>query len=64
MSLERVHKYGVAGPPRRPGPSQEIPRSHILDQYGNPSNPLAHYDGTAEEIWEACEGKVDMVVLT
>ena len=43
---------------------QEIPNSHILDQYGNPSNPLAHYDGTAEEIWEACEGKVDMVVLT
>jgi hypothetical protein len=21
--------------------------SHILDQYANPSNPLAHYDGTA-----------------
>jgi cystathionine beta-synthase len=42
----------------------EIPNSHILDQYGNPSNPLAHYDGTALEIWEQCEGKVDMVVLT
>ena len=41
---------------------EEIPDSHILDQYGNPSNPLAHYDGTAEEIWEQCEGKVDMVV--
>ena len=42
----------------------EIPNSHILDQYGNPSNPLAHYDGTGEEIWEACEGKVDMVVMS
>jgi len=44
--------------------NKEIPDSHILDQYGNPSNPLAHYDGTAEEIWEQCSGKVDMVVMT
>lgn len=44
--------------------NKEIPNSHILDQYGNPSNPLAHYDGTAEELWEQCEGKIDMVVLT
>lgn len=28
----------------------EIPDSVILDQYSNPSNPMAHYDGTAEEI--------------
>jgi len=42
----------------------EIPNSHILDQYGNPSNPLAHYDGTAEEILDQTDGKVDMVVLT
>jgi len=44
--------------------NSEIPNSHILDQYGNPSNPLAHYDGTAEEILEQTDGKVDMVVLT
>merc|ERR1719464_2184509 len=42
----------------------EIPNSHILDQYSNPSNPLAHYDGTAEEIIKQCEGKIDMIVLT
>mmetsp|Transcript_21028 Transcript_21028/g.30371 ORF Transcript_21028/g.30371 Transcript_21028/m.30371 type:complete len:523 (-) Transcript_21028:225-1793(-) len=41
---------------------QEIPNSHILDQYLNPNNPMAHYEGTAEEIWEQCEGKVDMLV--
>jgi cystathionine beta-synthase len=41
---------------------QEIPNAHILDQYCNPSNPLAHYDGTAEEILQACEGKLDMIV--
>jgi cystathionine beta-synthase len=28
----------------------EIKDSVILDQYSNPSNPMAHYDGTAEEI--------------
>lgn len=42
---------------------EEIPNSHILDQYSNPSNPLSHYETTAEEIWEQCEGKLDMVVL-
>ena len=41
---------------------EEIPNSHILDQYGNPSNPLAHYDGTAEEIIRQCDGKIDMLV--
>jgi cystathionine beta-synthase len=41
---------------------QEIPNSHILDQYGNINNPLAHELGTAEEIWEQVEGKIDAVV--
>ena len=44
--------------------NKEIENSHILDQYSNPSNPLAHYDGTAEEIIKQCNGKVDMIVLT
>lgn len=44
--------------------NEEIPNSHILDQYANPSNPLAHYEGTAEEIWEQCGGKIDMIVMT
>ncbi|NWW85314.1 CBS synthase, partial [Rhynochetos jubatus] len=34
----------------------EIPNSHILDQYRNASNPLSHYDTTAEEILQQCEG--------
>jgi len=41
---------------------EEIPNSHILDQYRNPSNPIAHFDGTAEEILEACDGKLDLLV--
>ncbi|KAI1241494.1 hypothetical protein IHE44_0004967 [Lamprotornis superbus] len=42
----------------------EIPNAHILDQYRNASNPLTHYDTTAEEILQQCDGKVDMVVVT
>jgi len=41
----------------------EVPNSIILDQYRNPGNPLAHYDTTAEEILQQCDGKVDMIVL-
>ncbi|CAF1335205.1 unnamed protein product, partial [Rotaria sp. Silwood1] len=40
----------------------QIPNSHILDQYRNPYNPIAHYDTTAEEILEACNGDIAMVV--
>ena len=42
--------------------NEEIPNSHILDQYSNLSNPLAHYDGTAEELLRQTGGKIDMLV--
>ncbi|CAG9813693.1 unnamed protein product [Phaedon cochleariae] len=42
---------------------KEIPNSVILDQYSNPGNPLAHYDTTAEEIFDQCDQKVDMIVV-
>lgn len=41
-----------------------IPNAHILDQYGNPSNPLAHEEGTGLEILEQCGGKLDAIVMT
>lgn len=43
--------------------AKEIPHAIILDQYNNPCNPLAHYDGTAEEILWALDDAVDMVVI-
>lgn len=41
---------------------KEIPNSHILDQYANPNNPLAHELGTAEEIWSQTNGNIKAIV--
>merc|ERR1719296_637927 len=37
---------------------------HVLDQYLNPGNPLAHYDGTGEEIAEQTGGKLDYMIMS
>ena len=42
--------------------SKEIPNAVILDQYSNPSNPMSHYDQTAEEILRQTGGQVDYLV--
>jgi len=39
------------------------PRAHVLDQYQNKGNVLAHYDTTAEEILEQTNGGKDMTHL-
>ncbi|KAJ2882117.1 cystathionine beta-synthase, partial [Coemansia aciculifera] len=41
----------------------DIPNSIILGQYTSPYNPVAHYDGTAEEILRACNNQLDMLVV-
>lgn len=38
--------------------------AHILDQYTNCYNPIAHYDNTAAEIVNQLNGKVDFLVAT
>merc|ERR1712061_911920 len=37
---------------------------HVLDQYMNAANPLAHYEGTAEEIIEQTGGKLDYMIMS
>ena len=41
---------------------KELPNAHILDQYGNENNPLAHEFGTAEEVWVQTEGRIKAIV--
>ena len=41
---------------------KELPRAFMLDQYANPYNVSAHYEGTAQEILDDLDQKVDMVV--
>lgn len=43
---------------------RENPEKYFCtDQFNNPDNVRAHYEGTAEEIWEQTGGQVDVVVV-
>lgn len=42
--------------------SQKTPNSFVPMQFENPANPRVHSQSTAEEIWEALEGRFDYFV--
>ncbi|MFO1540810.1 MAG: PLP-dependent cysteine synthase family protein, partial [Chloroflexota bacterium] len=42
--------------------AEETPNAFYANQYHNPSNPAAHYDGTGPEIWDQFDGRVDVFV--
>jgi len=43
---------------------QAAGKGRVLNQFANPDNPRAHYEGTAPEIWQATEGKLTHFVAT
>jgi cysteinyl-tRNA synthetase len=51
-AIEAVYKLALENPDRY----------FCTDQYNNPDNTLAHYHGTATEIWEQTGGKVNVIV--
>ncbi|XP_066245329.1 cystathionine beta-synthase-like [Euwallacea similis] len=61
MTAGSVDKDGLFGTANRL--HKETPNSFIFDQFNHPSNPLTHYDTTANEILQQLENKVDMIVF-
>ncbi|MCI0508259.1 MAG: cysteine synthase CysM [Gammaproteobacteria bacterium] len=49
---------GMEGARDLAGRMQVEGKGIVLDQFANPDNPLAHYMGTAEEIWRDTQGKL------
>ncbi|HBK55319.1 MAG TPA: cystathionine beta-synthase [Xanthomonadales bacterium] len=41
----------------------ETPGAYFINQFGNPDNPRAHYEGTGPEIWRQMAGKLDAIVF-
>ncbi len=59
-----TQKQGMEGARDLALQMQEQGEGKVLDQFGNPDNPRAHYEGTAPEIWKATQGRITHFVAT
>ena len=66
LGAELVLTPGAEGMKGAIGKAQEILESEkdsfMPNQFGNPANPRAHRETTAEEIWRDTEGQVDILI--
>lgn len=66
LGAELVLTPGAEGMPGAIKKADELALEYdnaiVLQQFSNPANPDAHRKGTAEEIWNDTEGKVDIFV--
>jgi len=51
-------KIGMEGARDLAEAMQREGKGVILDQFANPDNPLAHYEGTGPEIWRDTQGRI------
>ncbi len=67
LGAELVLTPGPKGMPGAIARAQELveeygPKAYMPQQFENPANPEVHRQTTAEEIWEATDGKIDAFV--
>ena len=67
LGAEIILTQGAKGMPGAIAKAGEILRAHgdrgfMPQQFDNPANPEIHRQTTAEEIWEATEGRIDVFV--
>lgn len=56
--IEVSKEQGMVGARDLARQMQEQGLGKVLDQFNNPDNPLAHYEGTGPEIWRDTKGSV------
>ena len=56
--IEVTREQGMEGARDLAQAMQARGEGRVLDQFGNPDNPLAHYEGTGPEIWRDTGGRI------
>jgi len=62
--LEVSREEGMEGARDLALKMQSEGRGKVLDQFSNPDNPLAHYEGTGPEIWRQTGGRITHFVAS